>query len=69
MKASGAPETGDLVMVNPERGFGLAGGWADVPGIVVDCVGIRCEVQWPPHLKMPHWFTRADLEVIGDIND
>ncbi len=70
MKNSGAPETGDLVMVKPEECMaGYASDWVGAIGIIVDCVGVRCEIQWPPHIKMPHWFARTDLEVIGDIND
>ncbi len=70
MKASGAPETGDLVMVKAkECKAGYASDWAGTLGLIVDCVGIRCEVQWPPHIKMPHWFARTDLEVVGDVNE
>lgn len=67
MKTSGAPEVGDLVIVKPGRHGNIL--TDNGPGIIVDCVGVQCEIQWP-HCDQyaPSWFPRADLIVVGDIN-
>ena len=56
MKASGAPEIGDLVL-SPYSG---------VIGIIIECRGIECLVMWNNGSHSQSWFKRTSLEVINE---
>ena len=72
MKASGAPETGDLVVVRDVIDLDGDGTMrTSVIGLVTNTIGIQCEVQWPPEyaVDIPEWLPRTELEVVGDVNE
>lgn len=62
---SSKPKVGDLVRLDPEaRTEPRASGqpWQDV-GLVVECVGIRCKVNWTNGIT-----TRPERDVLEIIN-
>ena len=67
MKTSGAPETGDLVVIKEAMAHVLR---TDIVGLIINCSGVKCEILWPHRTEMmPDWIYRSDLCVIGDVNE
>ena len=63
MKASGAPETGDLVRLKSADVLGRR--WWD-SGLIIECRGIDCLVLWSKGPQLASWFPRNKLEVISE---
>ena len=62
MKASGAPETGDLVRLKSTLAVNR---WWD-SGLIIECRGIDCLVLWSKGPQLASWFPRNKLEVINE---
>ncbi len=61
MKASGAPEVGDLVFAKYDVERDVA-----VTGLVLECRGIECLVVWYSENQPKGWWRRDALKVINE---
>ena len=68
MKASGAPETGDLVRLKKtnlyHRSVVTKNWWQS--GLIIECRGIECRVLWNAGPQAHSWWPRSKLEVINE---
>jgi hypothetical protein len=61
VKASGAPDTGDLVQATALGGLHIY----PTLGIILECRGIECLVMWAGPVE-GNWWPRSQLKVISE---
>ena len=63
MKASRAPDVGDLVRANLD----IANGFDNAIGLVVECRGVECYVLWNSASSPRGWWRRDQLQVFKSV--